>query len=136
MFNAFKEEYRRNADRLLTKINALRLQCNLDMHTNVSFNINSGFRNPIHNAKYAPNSQHLTGNAIDIRDVNGSLAMWCLNHINIINNDYNFSMECPLKTNGWVHLDNRPVRANPNPIKMLNRTKNAKCNACNSCPRF
>lgn len=69
----------------------------------------SGWRPPTVNAKTpnaAPNSKHMTGRGIDIRDTpERRLAQWCLNHRTTMA-ELGLWGERPQWTATWVHLQN------------------------------
>lgn len=73
--------------------------------------VSSGYRPGHYNKKAggAPNSTHLTCQAVDFRDVDGALAQWCLNNVNALV-DANLYLEDPAHTPGWVHLQTRPTK--------------------------
>jgi hypothetical protein len=93
-------EVRSSSEKLLYKINSL-LQ-----YFGEYRKVNSGWRpkqlqleiNP-----RAPNSKHITGNAIDLEDKDGKLKEWC-----VFNQDKleleGLYMEDPASTPTWVHL--------------------------------
>ena len=51
----------------------------------------------------APNSKHVTGEAIDIGDRDQQFAFWCLAHQDVLKS-YGLYMENPKYTPTWVHL--------------------------------
>jgi hypothetical protein len=55
-----------------------------------------------------PNSPHLTGEAVDLKDKDGKLALWFMNNIHILR-ELGLYMEDPRYTKGWVHLQTRPA---------------------------
>lgn len=58
----------------------------------------------------APNSKHITGNAIDLEDKDGKLKEWCVFHQDILEK-YGLYMEHPESTPTWVHLQNIPPKS-------------------------
>lgn len=51
----------------------------------------------------APNSKHVTGNAIDIEDRDGKFKNWCMDHLFLLER-LGLYMEAPESTPTWVHL--------------------------------
>jgi uncharacterized protein YcbK (DUF882 family) len=96
-----------NLINLLTKINALRIDFNKPM------NVSSGFRIPEHNAKVkgVTHSKHLTCEAIDIVDNDGSLRRFCMQNNNAMLKQYGLFMEHPAYTKGWCHLQIRKPKS-------------------------
>lgn len=72
--------------------------------------ITSGYRSPERNTAVggAKNSAHLFCQAADISDPKGSLAEWCLQNQEILE-EIELWMEEPHRTVGWVHLQSRPA---------------------------
>lgn len=70
--------------------------------------VSSGYRPPAHNAKVggAPNSCHLTCEAVDLRDKDGELKKWCLANLAVLE-DCGLYMEHPDATPTWCHLQTR-----------------------------
>lgn len=87
---------------LLTAINKLRLDWGKPMI------VSSGYRPGPYNVKAggATHSPHLTCEAVDISDPDGSLDAWC-----VANQDkleaYGLWLEAPASTPTWTHLDTR-----------------------------
>ena len=98
------EIFEKNLTRLLQSLNKLRLIYNKPMI------VTSGYRPGHYNksAKGAKLSAHLTCEAVDIKDPDGSFAKWCLQNIKHIV-DCDLYMEEPTYTKGWVHLQIRPT---------------------------
>lgn len=94
-----------NADRLAVKINALLLLFGETRR------LSSGFRDMLSN-KALPNaspfSRHMTGEAADIEDTNGTLGKWALAHPDAL---ANVGLWCePLRlTPTWLHVQTVPV---------------------------
>lgn len=79
--------------------------------------VNSGWRPPAVNentTNAAKNSSHLTGEAIDIRDPDGTLDKWCLANLDVLV-ELGLWMEHPGWTDGWCHVQTRPPGWPPNP---------------------
>ena len=101
-----------NIDSLLEKVNAMLVYCPIGARK-----CNSGYRTPEYNKSIggAPYSNHCTGHAIDIEDKDGSLALWAMNHYDLLEK-YGLRMENPLKTHGksgnWIHFDDAEVKIN------------------------
>lgn len=74
--------------------------------------ITSGYRPGKYNrdAGGAPNSTHLTCQAIDVADSDGSLAAWCQANVQVLE-QCELWMEDPGHTPGWVHLQTRPTKS-------------------------
>ncbi len=91
-----------NLRRLLAALNKLRLAYNKPML------VSSGYRPPEHNKKVggAPNSCHLTCEAVDFRDKDGELKKWLLANLDILA-DCGLYMEHPDATPTWCHLQIR-----------------------------
>ena len=89
-----------NAERLIATVNQL-----LSMFGEQR-KVNSGWRpkklqmeiNP-----RAPNSKHITGDAIDLEDRNGKFKLWCVAHEDVLES-LGLHMEHPKATPTWVHL--------------------------------
>lgn len=95
----------RNLERLLVAINQFR-----DIYDQPMY-VSSGYRPGIYNTKAggAPNSAHLTCEAVDFLDRDGKLAQFCLRHQGDLE-EIGLWMESPEHTVGWVHLQTRPAR--------------------------
>lgn len=73
-----------------------------------AMSVSSGYR-PGHFNKAAggaAKSSHLTCEAIDISDTDGSFAKWCLDNIPVLEKA-GLYLENPDYTKGWVHLQTR-----------------------------
>jgi len=101
------EDVEFNARELLLRVNTL--LASLGLKTTV----NSGWRPPAYNATIpnaAPNSKHMTGQAIDLADPEGELDdVLFKDPTNLINHE--LWMEHPLATKGWCHLQSIPPRS-------------------------
>jgi len=101
------EDVEFNARELLLRVNTL--LASLGLKTTV----NSGWRPPAYNAMIpnaAPNSKHMTGQAIDLADPEGELDdVLFKDPTNLINHE--LWMEHPLATKGWCHLQSIPPRS-------------------------
>jgi hypothetical protein len=76
--------------------------------------VSSGYRPAAINAKIggAKASNHMICLACDFRDLDGELAKYCLDNLNVLV-DCGLYMENPEKTKGWVHLQiKRPGSGN------------------------
>lgn len=101
-----------NAEFLLDRVNGLLDDLPM-IPAAVARVINSGWRPAAYNATVqgaAPNSKHITGQAVDIGDPDGELDNflfanqdWLLQH--------GLWMEHPLATKGWCHLQCVPPRS-------------------------
>lgn len=99
----------KNAEMLLDKVN--KLLTDLGIQT---VRVSSGFRPSEVNAKIAnaaKKSLHMTGQAIDIQDPDGSLDE-LLDDSDVLLKRYGLWQESPAATKGWCHLDmkNRGTR--------------------------
>lgn len=97
------EEITNNLDILLTVMNKVREQWGKPMI------VTSGLRSQADQARInpkAPKSAHLTGQAVDIKD-DGSLFKWCQNNEQLVKDCGVRAIE--LGTNGWTHLQVRPL---------------------------
>lgn len=107
-------EIRRNAAITVAKANALLKRAGFGHITTV----NSGWRPPLINASVtnaSPTSHHLTGRAIDLPDPNRTLAAWCVNHLDTLE-EIGLWLEDPRWTydpdgEHWVHLQTVPPRS-------------------------
>lgn len=72
--------------------------------------VNSGYRRPVDNnaAGGAKGSAHLTCQAVDLTDKDGSLKAFCTAEVL---EKYDLYMEHPDKSPSWCHLQTRPVRS-------------------------
>jgi hypothetical protein len=68
--------------------------------------VNSGWRPKQLQMKInpkAPNSKHITGDAIDLEDRDGKFKLWCVAHEDVLES-LGLHMEHPKATPTWVHL--------------------------------
>lgn len=72
--------------------------------------VSSGYRPGKYNkaAGGALRSAHLTCEAIDLADLDGGFAVWCLKNLEELEKA-GLWMENPKQTKGWLHLQVRPV---------------------------
>jgi hypothetical protein len=97
---------RSNAEMLLDEVNKL-----LEKFGSYPV-VTSGWRPAAINERVggSPKSKHITGNAIDLGDLDGSLKKWCVENIEeLIKLD--LYMEQPSMTPTWVHLQRIPPRS-------------------------
>ena len=98
-----------NVARLLGLVNVLLTR--YGAHPKVS----SGWRPPQLNASTpnaAPNSKHMTGQAIDLADPDGDLDEWLMSDAGLdVMNAVGLWMEHPAATKGWSHLQSVPPRS-------------------------
>lgn len=97
-----------NAHELLGKVNAL-----LEHPTcPVPYaELRSGYRPPVYNAgvpNAAPNSKHMTGNAIDLADNDGKLDDWLTDELLA---EFGLYREHPAATKSWCHLQDLPPKS-------------------------
>lgn len=93
---------------LLPRVNVIRFAYGKPMY------VSSGYRPPDANkaAGGAPNSTHLSCQAVDFADSNGELKKWCIANMDMIKKA-GLYMEHPDHTPTWVHLQSRPTKNNP-----------------------
>lgn len=85
----------------------------LEVHPVTHNLVPSGWRPPAINAvtkNAAPNSKHMTCEAIDIYDADGDLDEWCLNHLALLEK-LGLWLEHPSATKGWCHVQITPPRS-------------------------
>jgi hypothetical protein len=100
------QEFEWNLAKLLKAINKIR-----DIYGKPMI-VTSGYRPGPYNksAKGAKLSCHLTCEAVDFKDTDGSFAKWCLQNMKVLV-EADVYMEEPAHTKGWVHLQIRPTRS-------------------------
>lgn len=108
-------EHEANAAALLVRVNALLAEAALagcTLHVNpatsscVSGTTNGGYRSPESNASCsgaAPNSKHMSANAVDVYDPEGELDDWLTDEVLV---KFGLYREHPGSTKGWLHLSN------------------------------
>lgn len=97
-----------NAGVFLNKVNPLLAAFDAQRGSHFAAIVNSGYRTKAINAcipNAAPSSKHMTGNAVDIRDVGGELKAWLTTDkgkgtLNVCG----LFMEHPSATPTWCHL--------------------------------
>ena len=75
---------------------------------------NSGWRPPSLNARTpgaSRTSLHMTGQAIDINDPDGTLDAWCVKSCTTVLKVLGLWLEDPAATPGWCHLQIKPPRS-------------------------
>jgi uncharacterized protein YcbK (DUF882 family) len=75
--------------------------------------VSSGWRPPSLNAKTAgaaPNSKHMTCQALDVYDPDGDLDEWCMENLAKLE-EAGLWLEHPSATKGWCHLQIVPPRS-------------------------
>lgn len=109
-------EVRRNAQKLLDRVNAL-LDALNEAGTGIEAamrpSVNSGWRPAAYNATVpgaAVRSKHITGQAIDLRDEDGYLDEYLYANQKYLNLA-GLWMEHPVATKGWCHLQTEPPRS-------------------------
>lgn len=73
--------------------------------------LRSGYRPPAYNASVAnavPHSKHITGQAVDVNDLDGALDAWLTDDILI---RYKLYREAPAFTLSWTHLQSVSPRS-------------------------
>jgi len=95
-----------NATELLEKVNAFLAESPFDPK------VSSGWRPPAHNAKVggAPNSKHMTGEAIDLADPEGKLGDWVMENVEVLVK-HGIWCEHPDATPTWLHCQIVPPRS-------------------------
>lgn len=90
---------------LLTALNRFR-----DLYGKPMF-VSSGYRPGHYNSDVggAKNSPHITCEACDFHDVDGSLDQWCQDNEDVLV-QCGLYLESPEQTPGWCHLQIRPTR--------------------------
>jgi hypothetical protein len=105
---------RANATDLLARVNTLLLNAAAGaVDCAAEPVLASGWRPPAFNATVpnaAPNSKHMTGQAVDVRDPDGELDDWCVRNLETLA-DLGLWMEHPASTKGWTHLQNVAPRS-------------------------
>ncbi len=93
---------------LLPRLNLIRF------HYGKPLKVSSGYRPPKQNEKAggAKQSCHLSLEACDFADPDGSFAAWCLANLDLLK-IAGLYMEDPAHTVGWVHLQTRATKNNP-----------------------
>lgn len=95
------------AQDLLNKVNAFLEHWDREAH------MTSGYRSPEYNKTVkgaAPNSNHMSGKAIDISDSDKALAKFCLVKKQLLA-DYGLWCEDPRTTPTWVHFQSVPPKS-------------------------
>lgn len=97
-------ELETNLMRLLVALNKFRQIYGKPMH------VTSGYRPGIYNKKAGGSirSAHLTLEACDFADADGSLANFCVQNLKLLV-ECGLWLESPLRTKGWVHLQIRSI---------------------------
>ena len=95
-----------NADKLLKWVNALQELMG------IQFTVSSGYRPDHYNtaAGGAAHSPHLTCEAIDLHDSDGSIKHKLQSNVHILE-EYQLYMEMPSHTPSWCHLQTRPTKS-------------------------
>lgn len=100
-------ETQANLEDLLSKLNQVRAAYGKPMF------INSGLRSQADQARINPNapkSKHLTGQAADIRDNDGSFWKWCMAEMHLMV-QLGIYFEDKGATPTWVHMQSQPPRS-------------------------
>ena len=101
------------ASKLLTQARSYGVS--LDLNPKTGNLIASGWRPPAYNATVAgaaPNSKHMTGQAIDVYDPDGDLDDWLMTgEGQMALTALGLWMEHPAATKGWAHLQTVPPRS-------------------------
>lgn len=95
------------AQDLLNKVNAFLEHWDREAH------MTSGYRSPEYNKTIkgaAPNSNHMSGKAIDISDSDKALAKFCIIKQQLLA-DYGLWCEDPRTTATWVHFQSVPPKS-------------------------
>lgn len=106
-------EVEKNAELTIAKANLL-LTKYKDLTNDLEIRkVNSGWRPRAYNATIkgaAPNSTHITGQAIDISDPHGTLDKYLSDHPELLQ-EMNLWREDPRATNGWCHVQTCPYHS-------------------------
>jgi len=88
-----------NLLRLLAAVNIVRAVYGYPLYTS------SGYRPKEVNEAVggSPKSKHMTCEAVDFHDRDGKFALWCLQHLDVLE-QAGLYMEDPRYTVGWTHL--------------------------------
>lgn len=110
----------RNAHRLVNIVNALlaiamAAGVHVPLHPVTGTPVSGGWRPPVINAaapNAAPNSRHMTGEAVDLYDPDGDLDEWLMTDAGqSALARVGLWMEHPSATKGWSHLQSLPPRS-------------------------
>lgn len=107
---------RKNAAMLIDLVNTLleRFSGSLATHPNGT-HVSSGWRPPSVNAATpgaAPNSKHMTGQAVDIYDPDGELDNWLITDEGLAAlTEIGLWIEHPSATKGWCHIQSLPPKS-------------------------
>jgi hypothetical protein len=108
------EIVRSNALGLIAKVNGLLLAlAAAGIEAAKAPIVNSGWRPAWHNktiANAAPNSKHITGEAVDVADPDGEIDEYLLAHQDLLIG-HGLYIEHPSATKGWSHLQCVPPRS-------------------------
>lgn len=116
--NELTTEILKNIEQTCRKVNSLLAVMeaegvSLEIHPQTLCIISSGWRPPQINGQMkgaAPKSKHMTGEAVDLYDPEGSLDQFCLEKQDSLAS-LGLWMEHPLATKGWCHLQIVPPRS-------------------------
>ena len=101
------DEIRENAEALLLRVNGL---C---AFMGIRPTVNSGWRTPAYNATVpnaSPTSKHMTGQAIDLGDPDGSIDQYLFDNQNVLET-FKLWLEHPASTRGWSHCQSVPPKS-------------------------
>lgn len=105
------EAVKANALELLARVNALLAE--LPFPEAREPKVNSGWRPADYNKNVpnaAPNSKHITGQAVDVADPDGVIDSYLHTHFTLLIK-HKLWMEHPSATKGWSHLQSVPPRS-------------------------
>jgi len=117
---AMSPDLERNAARMVELANKLLILAKsagvtLERSPRTGTVVSSGWRPPTVNAAIqnaAPNSKHMTGQAIDLYDPDGDLDEWLMTADGQkVLTDLGLWMEHPAATKGWCHVQSLPPRS-------------------------
>lgn len=87
----------------------------LDVHPKTGSHVSSGWRPAVineHTPNAAPNSKHITAQAVDIYDPDGELDEWCISEEGLAAlADIGLWLENPASTKSWTHVQTVPPRS-------------------------
>ena len=96
-----------NAEALLVRVNGL---C---AFMGIRPTVNSGWRTPAYNATVpgaSPTSKHMTGQAIDLGDPDGSIDQYLFDNPSTLET-FELWLEHPASTKGWSHVQSVPPKS-------------------------
>lgn len=108
----YTPEVEKSAEDLIHKVNYLLTFFKVD-RPDFIVQMSSGWRPKTYNDKIpnaAKKSNHITGKAVDIADLNKALGGWCITHTDILEK-CGLWIENPQATATWVHFQTVPPKS-------------------------